>query len=55
MVYGQENSNGDQQSTLGALLILIGLSSLVLAIARSIYRRFRARFERIRDWWTGSG
>jgi CHAT domain len=47
-LFGEENADGQRESTLGAILLLIGL----LGLAGIIYRAAADRFRRLRDWWT---
>jgi CHAT domain-containing protein len=53
--FGQETAGGDRQSTLGAVITIIGLFGLVAVAVRAVYAKFRTHFERLRNWWTGNG
>lgn len=50
----QGTSGGGHRSILGAILIDIGFFGLVAAAIGAVYTRFRTRFERLRNWWTGN-
>jgi len=53
--FGHKTASGDNENTLGGVLVLIGLLGLTVAATRAIYTRLRIRFERLRNWWTGNG
>jgi len=50
-VYGHENAQGEHQSTLGGIIVGLGLLGLVWVGLRLVHARIR----RFRNWWTGSG
>jgi hypothetical protein len=54
-IFGQENASGNRQNTWGTILMLIGFFGFCWAVVRAVYDRFRARYRRLRDWWTGNG
>jgi hypothetical protein len=49
--HGHENANGEQQSTLGGIVVALGLLCLVWVGVRIVL----ARIQRFRNWWTGGG
>jgi hypothetical protein len=53
--FGEESSSGQHESALGGIFVSLGLLLLLAVGVRAIYRRFRDRFQRLRDWWTGNG
>jgi CHAT domain len=51
--FGHESSDGNRESLLGSILFAIGFVGLLAVGVRTLYRKCRDEFERLRNWWTG--
>lgn len=54
-VYGHQSATGKNENIFGSLVTGIGSLGLTIVFFKFVLERAWGRFNRFRDWWTGSG